>query len=46
MTTHEMIRCKKCSCLIEDEDGKLVCGECGEEIHLVRDEDCPCEQEW
>jgi DNA-directed RNA polymerase subunit RPC12/RpoP len=46
MTTPEMVRCKHCSYLVEDEDGNWVCEDCGLEIHEIEDEDCSAEQEW
>lgn len=46
MTTPEMIRCKDCSYLVEDENGNWVCDDCGLEIHKIADEDCSAEQEW
>lgn len=46
MTTYEMIRCKKCSCLVKDEKGGWICGECGENIHNIDDESCSAEQDW
>ena len=45
MTTYEMIRCKKCGWLTEDENGNWVCGECNLDIHDVADEDCIVESE-
>ena len=46
MTTPEMVRCKDCSYLYEDEHGEWVCGDCEREIHCIPDEDCSAEQEW
>lgn len=44
MTTPEMIRCKDCFYLIEDEDGNWVCDDCGKEIHEIPLEGgCPVE---
>ena len=47
MTTYEMTRCKKCSWLIEDENGNLICSDFEREIHDVPDDDCALfEEEW
>lgn len=46
MTTYEMTRCKKCSYLIEDEDGNWICGCEHEDIHDISDEDCPVNNEY
>lgn len=46
MTTKKMIRCKDCAYLIEDDDGKWVCDDCGKWIEEIEDEDCSLEQEW
>lgn len=46
MTTKEMIRCKHCSYLIEDENGEWICDDCGKDIHDISDDECPVEQEW
>ena len=46
MTTPEMIRCKDCSYLVENECGVLICDDCGEDIHSIKDEDCSAEQDW
>lgn len=46
MTTKEMLRCKDCSYLVEDEEGNWVCSDCKKEIHEIKDEDCSAEQDW
>ena len=40
LTTQEMLRCKKCPYLTEDDDGNWVCKECNKKIDEVTDEDC------
>lgn len=46
MTTYEMCRCKKCSFCVVADDGTWVCKENGEDIHEIKDEDCPVEQDY
>ena len=46
MTTPEMIRCKHCAYLIEDENGNWICDDCGKEIHSISDEDCSAEKNF
>lgn len=45
MTTKEMIRCKKCSLLVINDKGELICGEDNVDIHEMSDEDCPVEND-
>jgi rRNA maturation endonuclease Nob1 len=40
-----MVRCMKCSYLIED-DGKWRCSECGRDIEKISDEDCSLNQQY
>lgn len=46
MTTYQMVRCKDCAYLYQAEDGIWMCDACGEDIHLIADEDCSAEQDW
>ena len=46
MTTKEMIRCKHCAYLVEDDEGNWICDDWQKDIHDVPDEDCAVEQEW
>lgn len=46
LTTPEMIRCKHCSYLVEDNDGNWICDDCGKEIHEIPNDECSAEQEW
>ena len=46
MTTYEMVRCKDCAYLIEDENGNWICDDCGLDIHEITDEDCSAEQDF
>ena len=46
MTTPEMVRCRYCFYLVEDEDGNWVCDDCQKEIHEIPDDECSAEQEW
>ena len=46
MTTKEMVRCKRCPFLQEDANGHLVCTEVQEEIDLIRDEECPLDENY
>ena len=43
MTTWEMIRCKKCSSCTHDENGEWKCKETGQDIHEIKDDNCPME---
>ena len=45
MTTKEMIRCKDCGYLVENDNGDWICDDCGFEIHEVDDLNCAIEQE-
>ena len=45
MTTYEMIRCKKCSMLIEDENGIMICLAVNKPIEKITDEECKDEME-
>lgn len=46
MTTKEMIRCKHCAYLVEDDEGNWICDDWQKDIHDVPDEDCAAEQGW
>ena len=46
MTTREMIRCKKCPYLKLDDRSIWICTEKEEEIHKIKDEECPLESEY
>ena len=46
MTIPEMIRCKHCTYLVEDEDGNWICADCELEIREIPDDECPLEREW
>lgn len=46
MTTPEMIRCKDCSYLIEDENGEWICDDCGKKIDDISDDECSANLDW
>lgn len=46
MTTKEMVRCKDCAYLVEDENGNWICDDCGREIHEIIDDECSAEADW
>lgn len=46
MTTPEMLRCKDCAYLVENENGEWICDDCNKEIHEILDEDCSAEQDY
>ncbi len=39
-------RCADCAYLIEDDDGRWICDDCGRDIHDIPDDECSCEQGW
>ena len=45
MTTKEMIRCKDCAYLIED-NGEWFCDDCEKEIHSIDNDECSAEQQF
>ena len=46
MTTKEMMRCKDCSYLVEEDNGEWICSDCEKEIHSIPDDECSAEQDW
>ena len=46
MTTPEMVRCKDCSYLVEDNDGNWICDDCEKNIHEISDNECSAENDW
>lgn len=46
MTTKEMIRCRHCAYLVEDDNGNWVCDDCGRKCDDIPDDECSLEQEW
>lgn len=50
MTTRNMVRCRKCPKLAENDDGTWVCTGCADNVvrpvDEIGDEDCPNEGAW